>query len=201
MLLKDLESEEESVRENSAYLLGELAVKANELARNTLKDDKTLAEMNPLLDHGERTRVTKKLLKTLCDESGWVRGNAAEALGKLENSEAISALTVALKDNEKIVRYSAVEALGKIRDKQAGDVLIEALNDENWSVRASAAEALKLIEEPKAIAALKKALTDSHKDVQYKAADAISHLSQVCQSEKPMQTIDIVTTNQRMTIK
>lgn len=201
MLLKDLESDEESVRENSAYLLGEQAIKAKELAHNTLKDDKTLSDMNPLLDHDERVKVAKKLIKTLCDKSGWVRGNAAEALGKMEDRFAIHALKAALKDDEKIVRYSAAEALGKIKDKQASDVLIEALCDDNWSVRASAAEALKSIEEPKAITALKKALNDSHKDVQYKAADALSHLTKISQTQRTVQNKDAANTDQCMTIK
>jgi len=201
MLMQDLESKEESVRENSAYLLGEQALKANELAHNTLKDDKTLAELNPLLSADLKQKVIKKLTKALFDKSGWVRGNSAEALGKMGDKKAIAALTTALKDDEKIVRYSAAEALGRLKDKQASDVLIEALSDKCWSVRASAAEALKSIEETRAIGALKKALNDSHKDVQCKAADALSHLSQISPIQESVQNKEAASADQSVTIK
>jgi HEAT repeat protein len=54
---------------------------------------------------------------------------AAEALGKLGDPQAIPALIKALGDSDWDVRCAAAEALGKIGDPQAVPALIQALGD------------------------------------------------------------------------
>lgn len=176
-LLGQLEDEDELIRENGAYLLGELGGEARALMENTLKNGKTLSEINPLTAKAVRDKVVKHLIRTLFDKDGWVRGNAADALGKIGDRSAVAPLIAALQDDENIVRYGAAEALGEIGDQDALDAVIGALRDEDWSVRASAAEALGKIGMLKALEALTQACGDKNRDVQAKAAEALASIS------------------------
>jgi len=79
------------------------------------------------------------LIADLKDEDDGVRGRAAWALGKIEDSRAVEALIAALKDEDDGVRESAAWALGDIGDSRAVKALIAALKDEDDGVRRSAA--------------------------------------------------------------
>ncbi len=59
-------------------------------------------------------RMSHKLIAALKDSNSYVRGNAAEALGKIGNAEAVPELIAALKDSESYVRGYAASALGNI---------------------------------------------------------------------------------------
>ncbi|MCP4348579.1 MAG: HEAT repeat domain-containing protein, partial [Desulfobacterales bacterium] len=71
-----------------------------------------------------------------------MRTFAVEALGNIDDQEALQSLIEALKDINPSVRGKAAEALGKTGDSIAVQPLIEALKDTNSSVRRKAAEAL-----------------------------------------------------------
>lgn len=176
-LIRQLEDEDELVRENSAYLLGEIGAEARELTKNTLKNGRMLDEINALTIPQVREKVVKRLIKALFDKDGWVRGNAADALGKIGHEKAVEPLIAALKDEDKVVRFSAAEALGELQDERAIESIITALRDDDWSVRVSAAEALGKIGTLRALEALTVATGDGNRDVQTKAAEALAKLS------------------------
>jgi HEAT repeat protein len=85
----------------------------------------------------------------LTDENLYVRGYAAEALGKighLDTSYAIEQLSAAPDDPSPYVRSMMVLALGELQDKRAINTVRKLLQDEDETVRKMAAWALKKIE-------------------------------------------------------
>ena len=54
------------------------------------------------------------LMHAMRDSSKHVRQAAAEALGRLRDPRALSALTTALQDSNKQVRQAAAEAIGRL---------------------------------------------------------------------------------------
>lgn len=78
-------------------------------------------------------------------KDGYVRQEAAEALGKIGEKSAVDPLIVALKDENIDVRRKAVEALGKIGDPRAIDCLITAMKDKNRNkdIRSAIAKTLE----------------------------------------------------------
>ncbi len=187
-LVRQLKDEDEVVRENSAYVLGEIGAEARELARNTLKKDKNLREMNALIISELREKVIKQLIEALFDKDAWVRGNASDALGKIRAESAIEPLIACLNDKEKVVRYSAAEALGSISNKKAVEPLIKLLSDEDWSIRTNAVVALGELGDPKALSTLKKMLSDSQKDVQVVAKNAIRQITNDDSDDEEIQS-------------
>ena len=72
-----------------------------------------------------------------------MRKCAADALGKLKDTQAVEPLSeVLLRDGDADVRASAAWALGEIGDASAVETLIKALNDEDSGVREKAVAAL-----------------------------------------------------------
>ena len=86
------------------------------------------------------------------------RVDAAAFLGEQRVSDAIPALSRALRDPEQEVRIKAVWALGMIRSKRSMRDLIPLLRDGNRRVRQTAAWSLMQMEEPDAIPALEMAM-------------------------------------------
>jgi HEAT repeat protein len=82
---------------------------------------------------------------------GGVRGDAAEALGKIGDPRAVDSLIATLSDSYDLARRSAAEALGKIGDPRAVDSLIAALSNSDDGVRRNAAEALGKIGDSRAL--------------------------------------------------
>lgn len=74
--------------------------------------------------------------------SEYVRGCAAEALGKMGDARAVEPLCAALKDGEHQVRKKVAEALGEMADGRAVEPLCAALTDEAVGVRRAAARSL-----------------------------------------------------------
>ena len=82
------------------------------------------------------------------------RPDAAEALGRIGDPNAVEPLITALREGDLFMRNSAAEALGRIGEARAVEILAAALKDGNPTIRESAAEALKKIGDPKAADAL-----------------------------------------------
>lgn len=81
------------------------------------------------------------LILLLADQSGWVRGAAADGLAMI-GEPAIPALGDALQDEREGVRVRAAYALYKIKSIKAARWLFPALNDPNHIVHTYAYEAL-----------------------------------------------------------
>ena len=100
------------------------------------------------------------------DNDGWVRYNAAWALGHVvpEAEPAVPALTDLLTDKSPLIRREAAVALGRVgpEAKAAVPVLAKLLNDTDEGVRYDAAEALRQIrvEAKTAVIALAELLKD-----------------------------------------
>ena len=85
----------------------------------------------------------------LTDENLYVRGYAAEALGKighLDTGYALEQLSAALDDPSPYVRSMMALALGELQDKRAINTVRKLLQDEDETVRKMAAWALTKIE-------------------------------------------------------
>jgi len=105
-----------------------------------------------------------------------VRVQAAVALGRSGDREAVPALARALGDKEAGVRREAAKALGLLKDARAAGALLGALEDRDPNVRFYAAYALGEIQEPKAAPALIEALADPVWGVRDQAAWALREL-------------------------
>ncbi|MCP4700673.1 MAG: HEAT repeat domain-containing protein, partial [Gammaproteobacteria bacterium] len=101
------------------------------------------------------------LTRALKDTSSYIRGNAAEALGRLGVAAAIEPLTRALKDTDYDVRRSTAEALGRLGAAAAIEPLTRALKDTESYVRRNAAEALGRLGAAATIKPLTRALKDT----------------------------------------
>ena len=115
----------------------------------------------PNVERLAEKRDVKGLAKALFYKKAWrVREAAAEALGKIGDSQAVEPLIAALKDEDWYVRKYAVEALGKIGESRTVKPLIAALKDLEQDVREAAVEALGKIGDSRAVEPLIAALKD-----------------------------------------
>jgi serine/threonine protein kinase len=94
------------------------------------------------------------------NENRRVRQEAAEALGKLGNPQAIEPLIAALKDEHEWVRHLAAEALGKLGDLRAVEPLIAVLEDKYERVQEAASSALDKLGGPRVVEPLIATLTN-----------------------------------------
>jgi len=117
--------------------------------------------------------ANEERLRDLRSDVPAVRANAAIALGRTGDREAVPALTKALSDTDRTVRRAAAKALGALKDGWATSSLMKALKDEDANVRFYAAYALGEIKDYKAMEALVEALRDPAWSVQEQAAWAI----------------------------
>jgi HEAT repeat protein len=125
------------------------------------------------------------LLKSLTDESAFVRSYGASALGKMEPTDArvaIPALTEALKDEDRSVRVSAALALWWLdrQGKLAVSVLLDVLQDTKNvpGVRRDAVWALELIgpEAKAAVPSLMDAIKDDPDNIGRAAKEALKRI-------------------------
>ena len=102
----------------------------------------------------EAVEAASVLSQCLLDENLWVRRNAAEALGNLE--EGAESLADVLDDDDERVRRNAALALAKIGPGAAESVpgLVELLRDESRYVRHNAVLALQRIGTPGSLQAV-----------------------------------------------
>ena len=101
-------------------------------------------------DLGERIRAVSQLLEQgkaatlpltelLTNAEPTLRASAAEVLGTLGDTSALSALTAALADTDDRVRLSATTALGRIKHARSAQALTCLLGDQDDKVAAAAA--------------------------------------------------------------
>lgn len=176
-MLQSLKHDDAMIRENAAYLLGEMSLEALALSKDTLKSSGELAKINPLTEPVNKDKALRALEIATVDSDPWVRGNAADALGKLGSPKSIHVLTPLLKDEDKVVRYSAVEAMGRIGTKAVVEHLVNALMDGDWSVRLSAAKFLSNHPDQSAEDALRISSKDVNRDVRDYSMTALAQLS------------------------
>ena len=88
-------------------------------------------------------RVVEELVHDLKAIPEHVREKAAETLGELGDSRAVTALVEALLTDESVyVRERAAYALGRLGDGRASEPLIQALRDQSEYVRREVVQAL-----------------------------------------------------------
>lgn len=130
------------------------------------------------ITHQATSAAVHGLVEALHDADILVRRHAAHALGGVQDTAAISALTEALtRDTDPEVRKTAAWALGEIEDARAVTALVAALrNDKEVEVRKTAAWALGQIEHPSAIEGLGAALNDASPEVRKTAVWALGEI-------------------------
>jgi HEAT repeat protein len=100
-------------------------------------------------------RNVKSLIKALnYEKSVDIRREAARALGKIGEAQAVEPLSAALKDGKYSVREMAAWGLGAIGDARAVEPLITALEDRDEDVRRHVLEALGAIGDSRAVGPL-----------------------------------------------
>jgi HEAT repeat protein len=164
-LILDLSDTDHLVRENAAYLLGEAAEEATRISENTLKTSDQMQAMNAILNPVVKDRVQQSLILALSDTEAWVRGNAADALGKLMDNSVLKPLITVLSDKDRIVRLTAVDALRKLGDPSCIESLESLVNDPEWSVRLSVAKAVSEMPGETATKIVSLLSADSNQDV------------------------------------
>ena len=78
-------------------------------------------------------------------QTEYVGRDAAEALGEINDTRAVTPLIAALKDKSWVTRCGAALALGRIKDPRAVEPLRSGLTDEHPEVRKIAGDALRKI--------------------------------------------------------
>ncbi len=119
------------------------------------------------------------LIDRLNDPDWLVRRQAAEALGAVEDAQAVGPLIEILadRDGEWGVRTAAARSLGQLGDPRAVETLIGVLNDMNAHVRHMAVIALGRIGTPETLEPLAAAArSDRDEATRFSAADALRQL-------------------------
>ena len=122
-----------------------------------------------------QVKLLNRLIKQLKDKNKYVRGSAANELGKIGDSLAVEPLISCLKGNGWEVRWYAAKALGNIGDSRAVEPLIASLKDNHVLCR-YAAEALGRIGDSRAVEPLISCLKDNDSDVRSSAAEALGRI-------------------------
>ena len=102
---------------------------------------------------------------------------AANALGRMGDSDAVRPLAKRLDDPDPRVRERACLALGRIADPRVVDRLEGKLADDHPAVKAAAADALGTIADGRALAALVDVLDDDNPSLRRLAASALGNAS------------------------
>ena len=93
------------------------------------------------------------------------RWGAADALGRIGDSRAVSRLIHALEDPAMTVRRASMVALQRLEAMNAVPRIARLLGDESGGVRVTAAAVLGKFEDPRAVPALVRSLGDAQWDV------------------------------------
>lgn len=168
----------ESIRINVADVLDKLGWSPTDQVEQTsyfltVEDWDALKIMDKLIKIGKP--ATETLIDALEYEGEFVRKNAAEALGKIGEVQAVEPLIEILKDDDMTVRSVAVDALSNI-GKPAVETLISAMKDTCEHVRWSTAEALGKTEDTRAVEPLISVLKDACDQVRSNAAMALGKI-------------------------
>ena len=112
------------------------------------------------------------LISALKDKDPNVRGDAAEALGKIGDSRAVEPLIEVLND---IVEFIAIDSLRKIGEP-AVEPLIKALKNKDTLIRSGAVRALGELRDKRAVEPLTEALKYGDMFVRSAAVGALEKL-------------------------
>ncbi|MEM3851631.1 MAG: M1 family aminopeptidase [Methanomassiliicoccales archaeon] len=129
------------------------------------------------LSKKSRAKAVEALSSTLRTDTFWgVQAECAEALGKINRSDALKALlSSTVKDSR--ARRAVVKAIGKYKDKQTVKHLASFLKDESYAVAAEAAEALGQIGGMEVVGLLKEA-TGIHSHLEVVKQSAFSAIAE-----------------------
>lgn len=128
----------------------------------------------PNIEKLEDRHNIKGLIKALSyKKNAEVRDEAAMALGRLGDAQAVEPLIATLKDEYWQVRFSAAKALGLIGDARAVEMLIVTLGDTNYTTRWVAARSLGQIGDAQAVEPLITTLEDAAVEVHDAAREAL----------------------------
>lgn len=179
-LIANLKAEKPSVRQYSAYILGQLATKENKPVVEALeklssdKESSVRLEVIYALYRIGASSSASIFTGGLVDDEPRIRSYCANALGNLRLPDAREALTAALEGEEDAdVRRSIIFAIGQIGGSYSAKVLAEAAIGESSSLRADIADALAEIKTPEATQALTEMLEDRDVAVRARAAAAL----------------------------
>jgi len=169
------------VREKAAEALGSIgdARAVGPLVQALEDKDKDVqkAAVGALGKIGDPMAV-EPLIQTFRDKKlpGSVRGQAVEALVKIEGVRVAELLIETLEDESDSVQLPAMGALGTMREARAIEPLIRLLKGERRGIRMCAARTLGEIRDAKAIEPLEQALKDEDKDVREAAKEALDKI-------------------------
>lgn len=142
-----------------------------------------LAELEPawagrpnLFEKEIAAKDAKSIRARLTDALPAVRGDAAEALGRLRETSAVGELKKLLDDPESLVRRSAAIALASLGDEQLAKEFVKGLLDPSAKVVAGAATALGLAGYKAAVPYLLKAYRTEHPRIAAAVATALGQL-------------------------
>lgn len=124
-----------------------------------------------------------------------VRHAAAQALGKIGDRAATTALIAAAEQGDFWVRYAAIEALGRLGDEQAVPVLLRLLKQDAW-MRPATVQALGNIGRVEAVPDLSAALDDPNDTVRAAAIEAILKIVVEPISEEALPDLPAPPTNE-----
>jgi HEAT repeat protein len=114
-------------------------------------------------------KFAPRLAKSLGDESGNLKRNAAFLLGDMGNPDVAKDVIGLLKDSEPMTRAVAVYAAGRIGNAAVVDDVIKALLDEDKLVRQAAAAALEQLPSAASIEPLLTAMKDDDARIRFHA--------------------------------
>ena len=126
-LLQALRDPQWGVRDQAAWALRELhdPKLVTPLVAALKEKDSDSEQITWLLRHYPATPTVKLLARLLAERSSQTRLRAVQALGALQQAEAVEPLIVALKDEESLVRYRAAKLLIAIGGEQVKAALKE----------------------------------------------------------------------------
>ena len=140
-LVEALDSDNESIRANAAYALGDIGGAAQDAVPSltqALQDESAWVRRHAIEALGLIGQPTPNtvpaLIDLLCDEHYWIRDNAARALARLGPAAeaAIPALIDTLNDENRYVRFHATFALKQIGTPKATNLLFDHLLTSRW---------------------------------------------------------------------
>ncbi len=150
--------------------IGALPAMAAEPARNEALRSIARAE-------DERRIADGELLRLLAHHDAGVRARAALAVGRIQDSTTVTALTPLLADTSVAVRREAAFALGQIGHKSARTALTGLLGVSELELRQTALEALGKLGDKAATPRIVEALADSRPEIRGTAAVALWRLA------------------------
>jgi HEAT repeat protein len=116
------------------------------------------------------------LINALQEDNSYVRGIAAQALGKTGSPEVVQPLVNAINDEDAGVRLSVISALTEMKDPSSIPALLAGLQDPDATVRRMAVHAIGLTGDPSMVQNVSALFADPSLEVQLSAADALGNM-------------------------